>query len=249
MPMAERFESNGIIQAHGTPFERFSMIGQELVRKVTAGPFTSTSKLSVTEKISAPATTTDLRKTWWLNRLRGVVPVVAGEPGRPEIEIMDFFSGCGGLATGVKWACEAVGLRPIFRACVDVSPQALGIYKKNLRPFFALEENVANLVDYDRARRLDEGERAHYRPHMVHSDIGKRAGSVDLFIAGPPCEGNSGFNNKTRRRDDRNELYVTAVACAIALKARVVVIENVVTVKRARQNVVNRALEMLHAAG
>lgn len=248
MALVERFEGNEIIRAHGTPFERFSVIGQELVREVTAGPFTSKSRLPVTERISTPATTTELRKIWWLNRLRGMVPAVDGEPSRPEIEILDFFSGCGGLATGVKWACEAVGLRPVFRACVDVSRQALAIYIKNLRPLLVLEENVANLVDYDLAPQLEEDGRAHYPPRIIHPELGKRTGSVDLFIAGPPCEGNSNFNNKSRRTDDRNELYVTAVACAIALKARVVVIENVVGVKHARQNVVDRAVKMLHRA-
>ncbi len=74
-------------------------------------------------------------------------------------------------------------------------------------------------------------------------------GSVDILIAGPPCQGNSNLNNHTRRVDRRNDLYFDAIAAGIALRARVVIVENVPAVIRAQQDVVQRSAELLEAAG
>jgi len=74
-------------------------------------------------------------------------------------------------------------------------------------------------------------------------------GDTDVVIAGPPCEGNSSFNNHTRGKDRRHELYVASVATAIALKAKVVIIENVAKVVAAKEKVVDRSLTMLAKAG
>ncbi len=75
------------------------------------------------------------------------------------------------------------------------------------------------------------------------------AGNVDILLAGPPCEGNSNLNNRTRRIDYRNELYLDAVVAGVALGASVIVVENVPAVKRSKQNVVGRALSLLEFAG
>ena len=69
----------------------------------------------------------------------------------------------------------------------------------------------------------------------LSSELTAVAGRVDVFLAGPPCEGNSNLNNRTRRVDDRNELYLDAVVAGIAVGARVIVVENVPAVKRSRR--------------
>lgn len=230
------------------PNETFRFEESRLVRETRAGSFFGVSEMALPEGVDRALHESDLRRTWWDARMRGVVPRVETSPGRPELNIVDLCSGCGGLATGVRWACEAVGVRPVFQLCVDVLPEATKVYKNNLRPLRVLSENVANLVSY----RSGTGAESDVPPQQIgiaNEALRSLLGKVDMVIAGPPCEGNSNFNNRSRRTDTRNELYVAATACAIALGAKAIVIENVVTVRRARQRVVQRAIEMLVSAG
>ena len=68
-------------------------------------------------------------------------------------------------------------------------------------------------------------------------------------IAGPPCQGHSNLNNRTRREDPRNLLYLTAVALAVGLRAKTVAIENVPEVISDKSDVVGTAKALLKAAG
>jgi DNA (cytosine-5)-methyltransferase 1 len=72
---------------------------------------------------------------------------------------------------------------------------------------------------------------------------------IDLFIAGPPCEGHSNLNNHTRREDPRNHLYLTAIALGVSLGARAILIENVPESKNDRRRVVQQAAALLRSAG
>jgi DNA (cytosine-5)-methyltransferase 1 len=73
--------------------------------------------------------------------------------------------------------------------------------------------------------------------------------ATDILIAGPPCQGHSNLNNHSRRRDPRNDHFVTAVAFGIALGARAILIENVPTVQNAHGDVVRVAETLLRNAG
>ena len=84
---------------------------------------------------------------------------------------------------------------------------------------------------------------------VVSSEMRALAGDADVVLAGPPCEGNSNLNNRTRRVDQRNELYLCCVALAIGVMARVIIVENVVQVTKAKQRVVPRATRMLRRFG
>ena len=230
------------------PSESFLCEGGRLIRETEAGSFFGISEMELPEGVGGISPRSDLRRVWWNTRLRGVVPRIETSPNRPELNIVDLCSGCGGLATGIRWACEAVGVRPVFQLCVDVLPEATKVYKTNLRPLRVLSENIANLVTYQNGGGIEHG-LPRQQLRIENETLRSLEGKVDMVIAGPPCEGNSNFNNKSRRTDSRNELYVAATACAIALGARTVVIENVVAVRRARQRVVQRASEMLVSAG
>lgn len=230
------------------PTETFRFDGSRLIRETRAGLFFGVSEMTLRQPVRGNSRGLDLRRTWWNARLRGVVPRVETSPRRPELNIVDLCSGCGGLATGIRWACEAVGVRPVFQLCVDVLPEANKVYKNNLRPLRVLSENIANLVTYGRGTGA-ESDIPRPQIRITNQTLRSLKGKVDMVVAGPPCEGNSNFNNVSRHTDARNELYVAATACAIALGAKAIVIENVVTVRRARQRVVQRAIEMLAAAG
>lgn len=230
------------------PQERFRAYRRKLTRETIVGTRSGLSSMPLPPDASPRMCSEELRHVWWRDRLKGTRPSVPNEPRREQINIVDLCSGCGGLSTGVKWACEAVGVRPVIQMCLEISTDAMKVYEKNLRPLRALHENLSNLVSYPRIRRQTDVMET-IRPRIENRSVAELIGKVDLVVAGPPCEGNSNFNNRTRRRDGRNELYTTAVACAIALQARCVIVENVVSVKRAHQNVVERSLSMLEDAG
>ena len=230
------------------PTEAYRFGEGTLIRETRAGSFFGVSEMELPEGTEDASKSSDLRRLWWSNRLKGAVPKVESNPRRPELNIVDLCSGCGGLATGVRWACEAVGVRPVFQLCVDVLPDAIKVYKNNLHPLRVLSENIANLVTYRKETAAGPGFPLQ-QINTANRIFLSLKGKVDMAIAGPPCEGNSNFNNRSRRTDLRNELYVAATACAIILDAKVVIIENVVTVRRARQNVVERAMDMLVSAG
>ena len=231
----------------------FTLASGVISREAVAGRFRSTSwmpcripepelELNTGVTSSAP-----LAKCWNLAQIEGERTRLYRGPERTSINVVDLFCGCGGFSLGLKQAAEAVGLRPVFLFAADSSRAALDVYCRNMRPLSRARQNVEHLIDY--RLRVHEN---HSLPDMasveLNSELSAIAGHVDVFLAGPPCEGNSNLNNRTRRVDDRNELYLDAVVAGIAVGARVIVLENVPAVKRSRQEVVDRALALLQAA-
>ena len=221
-----------------------------IVRQAAAGSFSSTSWVPLpTDYVSRIAVdNAALAHVWNTLELKGQRPHLYRAPGRPRVNVVDLFCGCGGLSLGIKRAAEAVGVRPVFLFAADVAEAALKVYIKNLRPLRHARQNVETLVDY--GMRVD-GDGSDPDLDSLHLDdrMTSIPGDVDLLVAGPPCEGNSNFNNRTRRFDARNHLYIDAAVAGIALGARVIVIENVPMVTRSRQNVVSRSLRLLREAG
>lgn len=221
-----------------------------ITRQASAGVFSSTSwmPLPMESTPQVPVEHAGLAGLWNVFELEGQRPRLYRGFDRPRINVVDLFCGCGGLSLGIKRAAEALGIRPVFLFAADVAEAALKVYAKNLRPLRHARQNVETLVDYD--MRIDSDgldpdlESLHLDDKMLSI-----AGEVDLLVAGPPCEGNSNFNNRTRRFDTRNHLYIDATIAGIALGAKVVVIENVPMVTRSRQEVVRRSLRMLREAG
>ncbi len=232
----------------------FALDDGRIVREAVSGRFTSSSWMPYRASERSPAVNggapcrAQLAKCWNLGQMEGGRARLYRGPGRTSIDIVDFFCGCGGLSLGMKQAAEAVGLRPVFLFAADSSRAALDIYCRNLRPLRSARQNVEHLVDY---RLQTRGDRSlpDLRSVELSSELTAVAGRVDVFLAGPPCEGNSNLNNRTRRVDDRNELYLDAVVAGIAVGARVIVVENVPAVKRSRQDVVDRASTLLAATG
>lgn len=182
---------------------------------------------------------------WWQSFLRNTNKPQA--PSGPVVNIVDAFCGSGGLALGVKTAIEAAGKRANFAAVIDTDAMALDIHKANLASRRCISSSVATLVDF---HVLGIGEEAQfgYAPEVV-DDALSAVGSVDMFIAGPPCQGHSNLNNHTRRQDPRNDLYVAATALGVALGAETIIIENVPTVQNSHSNVVATAVGLLRSSG
>jgi len=75
------------------------------------------------------------------------------------------------------------------------------------------------------------------------------AKTVDLLVAGPPCQGHSDLNNHSRRQDSRNSLYARVGRAALLLRPKAVLIENVSGVRLDRGHVVGRVEKALSDAG
>ena len=189
----------------------------------------------------------ELARLWNLQELAGARPSTSRGTVCRTIRVVDLFCGCGGLSLGLRRAAQAVGVRPIFALAVDVSGAALEIYARNLRPIRTERRNVATLIE----QTSTSAEAAGNGLSAVHLDgsLDSLRSKVDVLLAGPPCEGNSNLNNRTRRSDPRNDLYLDVVLGAIAMAIPVIVVENVPSVVSARQNVVGRARSALMAAG
>lgn len=184
---------------------------------------------------------------WWRSYLFGKRCEVEAPPAG-NISIADLFCGCGGLTLGAIEASLAVGLRPTVRLAIDMDAEALAVYARNLCPERTLYANIAGLVDY---KILGWGHSASfaYEPEPLHGTLKAAQGEVDLLMAGPPCEGHSNLNNRTRRDDPRNLLYLDAVAAAVSIEAKAVVLENVPDIVNDRTGIVETAVSLLHRAG
>jgi len=158
-----------------------------------------------------------------------------------NLSVVDMFCGCGGLTLGLWEACRLTGRKLNIRLAVDTSSEALAVFRSN----FGCDEKVARAVD---AATLIDGKLG--KPCTSKERYWKgRTGSVDVLVAGPPCQGHSDLNNSTRRNDPRNALYLTTVRSIEVFQPAAVLIENVPTVVHDKARVVQRAGERLRALG
>lgn len=184
---------------------------------------------------------------WWRSWLRGARPFFK-DNAEIKVSIVDLFSGCGGLALGVKEALRASGIEALIKAAVDVDPDAVSIYNNNLHPEKILCADAKTLVEYQIS---DWGKSAKftYNPEIINSFLLKLKDKIDILIAGPPCEGHSNLNNRTRREDPRNLLYIDTIALAVALNTKSLIIENVPSIVHDRKNILDSAISLLKREG
>ncbi len=212
---------------------------------VVAGPYRGSQELEVLRNIVEK---THPSQMWAISHL--LSRFRPREPLMPKrvIKVADFFCGPGGFSEGAKQACYSLGFRFQSRIACDFSKSALNIYSQNHGPVHRRVENLANFFEaiiYKNVHELEilDVDAMEFRSPLFYGE------DIDLFLAGPPCEGNSRLNNHTRGDDTRNELYLYAVAIAIKLNVKAIAIENVTTVASSRQNVIERALKMLELHG
>lgn len=226
-------------------FESFSR-GEGRVLRALANAGTLTSNSAVEdrsdEKIAGSS-------AWWQSFLRGGQVFAGVEAAQqPPIRTVDAFCGCGGLTLGAMQAAIAMGRTLEAVAAIDVDDEGLAVHKANFATKHVLHTNASSLVDWHVS---GDGKKAQfaYEPEIIDQALSQEVGKIDLFLAGPPCQGHSNLNNRTRREDPRNILYITAVALGVALRARAIVMENVPDVVNDRSGVVSTARALLASAG
>jgi DNA (cytosine-5)-methyltransferase 1 len=183
---------------------------------------------------------------WW-NFLTGNLRIAA-PPNSEQYNVVDLFCASGGLSLGVGMAGGFLGKSMNSRLAVDVDSRALEIYKHHNKNAEIFAGSVEELVDY---QVRGSGDSAKFLYHPELTEIGKELApeNVDVVLAGPPCQGNSTMNVKTRHNDPRNRLYLAAVAFAVASNAKVLIIENVPGVLKDKNSVVFSAIKLLEDAG
>lgn len=189
----------------------------------------------------------DLVGAWAKSYLMGT-ELVRPEGLKGRIAVAELFCGSGGMAMGFGEACRELGLNFESEACLDHDSEAVVVYAANHGSRVRSAKSASEIVDY---QLVGDGPSAEflYEPELIDPAWEGLVGKVDVLLAGPPCQGHSNLNNKTRRVDKRNQLYLTVPATAIALGVDVVVIENVEAVVHDRSRVVESARALLEKAG
>ena len=224
--------------------EHYSFERGQVVRTLKAGSLTWSSTVDNLADPALPAAS-----AWWQSFLRGGTVYLGEEAGKARtIRSVDAFCGCGGLTLGAAQAANATGQRLESVAAIDVDEDGLAVHKANFVTKHVLHTNASSLVDWHVSGE-GTASRFAYEPEILDSRLAAEVGKIDLFLAGPPCQGHSNLNNKTRREDPRNLLYVTAVALGVGLRAKAIVLENVPEVVNDKSDVVNTAKALLRAAG
>lgn len=221
--------------------QRFVAAGRHIRRTVTVGGS------AVRSTIQVPAgPRMDPARAWTVSYLRGA-KVVEPLP-MSAVTSVDLFCGAGGLTHGLSEAARSMGLELRPRLAVDLDAEALEIYQRNIGVDAALIREIRSIMDYHVQGSGLEA-RFGYKPKILDPLVADLAHGVDLVVAGPPCQGHSNFNNRTRRADQRNLLYLSAPAFAVACQATALIIENVPDVLSDKHNVVASARALLVKSG
>ena len=189
-------------------------------------------------------------QAWWSSFLTGSVPSGSRSDRDidPPLRILDLFSSAGGLSLGFVTAMRLFGLETAEHIGVDQDAAALEVFRRRFcRSGFVMTRSVSELVDGPISGRGRDAS-FNYPPEVLDPRL-KELGTVDVVLAGPPCQGHSSLNNHTRGNDEKNRLYLKVPALAIALGARFIVIENVPNVIRDSESVVATTIALLRDAG
>lgn len=220
---------------------RYELIGDRVVtRKAEAGQLYGVTTLRSDSHLGLSP-----EHSWWQLSASGKS---VESTYRGQLRFVDFFSSVGGLSLGAATAGEAVSLKAVVEAAIDIDSEALTVHRENFGTRLTKHLSVSDIVDF---LVYDEGANASlaYAPEIIDPDLENLVGSIDLVLAGPPCQGHSNLNNHTRRSDPRNQLYLSAAAAAIAFDPQVVVFENVPAIARDKSNIVETAEALFRTSG
>ena len=184
---------------------------------------------------------------WWGAYLSGRSPRSPASDTSP-LRIADLFCGAGGLALGVRQLANELGRSVVCELAVDSDLGAVATFAANHDVRVRDTRSVTSLIDY-RVRGYGTRSSFAYEPELLDEDVASAANGLGLLTAGPPCEGHSSLNNRSRGRDPRNQLMLGVAAFAAATNVPRVIIENVPRVVRDAAGVVATARTLLQSRG
>ncbi|WP_158259559.1 DNA cytosine methyltransferase [Photobacterium sp. GB-72] len=138
------------------------------------------------------------------------------------MKVIDLFSGLGGLTIGAYEAAQHLDCQFEIVLASDMNSFCNDVYNHN---FEVKNFHADNIVDLDLKKIKKE--------------------KIDYLFAGPPCQGNSDLNNKSRRIDPRNNLYLETLKVIDHFQPEHFLIENVPNVIHSSQGVVKTVSNIL----
>jgi DNA (cytosine-5)-methyltransferase 1 len=233
----EQLEIQTALDTPGPERIRVDDSSRTVVREVVRrdGRTVTTSTMGILSDHVLPS---DLRAAAdWLYVRRKTPPTFQGSG--PAIRVVDLFSGCGGMSLGVAEACRALNVAFVPAGAFDIDQIALDVYARNFRLPPLKRADLGAILSNQLSRSAKKAER----------ELIAATGKVDLVVAGPPCQGHSNLNNKTRRDDPKNELYFCVARFARLVEPQHLIVENVPTVLADKRKVVHRTEKALQKLG
>jgi DNA (cytosine-5)-methyltransferase 1 len=174
------------------------------------------------------------------NYLRDQKSVVDKQPQKaPPLSIVDLFSGVGGLSLGICEAAQSMGHVPMVSFACDMDSLALDCFRLNLPTSACSSEDIQRVFSARPTGATTSAERR----------LLQACPSVDFLVGGPPCQGHSDLNNYSRRKDEKNSLYLYMARAAKVLSPKYVIIENVPGAIHDKGGAVQNAADLLAASG
>lgn len=210
--------SLGSEQSSTTPRENYSIDRKR--NRVLRTIHTRTKEVETTVDLLEGAPSDDPQSIFdWCWLRQRTKPVSCDDP--KPIRIADMFAGCAQMSLGASEACRAIGRRGDVVLAVDSYPAAVALCRRQYPDAVVKEARVEKILSGVLKMGLN------LRELQLRRDVGP----VDLLIGGPPCQGHSNLNNRSRRHDARNALGFRMIRAAKLFNPRHVVIENVLGIK------------------
>ncbi|KAL0329888.1 UNVERIFIED_CONTAM: DNA (cytosine-5)-methyltransferase CMT2 [Sesamum radiatum] len=158
---------------------------------------------------------------------------------KPELALLDLYSGCGGMSTGLCIGAKLSSVNLVTKWAVDYNSSACESLKlnhpetqvrwKGYGPDEDTWEPIEGLSNCQ--ERIQEFVRKGFK-----SKILPLPGGVDVICGGPPCQGISGYNRyrnfDSPLADERNRQIIVFMDIVEFLKPKYVLMENVVDIIR-----------------
>ena len=223
--------------------EAFALEGSKrIAKRLSINGTAGTCSVSIRKAVPLEAAQEVLKSAWDKAFLTQHIEYSQQDDDARVIRVADVFCGAGGLSYGVSEAIRSIGMRTSHVLAVDVDPVALEVHRRNFDPEYYSTENLwASVTNQYSAVDSKSDTRFLAEPCLLSDQLKACVGKVDILLGSPPCEGHSNSNNATRRADPRNMYYAVMPALAVALDAKVVVIENVPGIKHDRRQILDHA--------
>lgn len=145
-----------------------------------------------------------------------------------KYQVLDLFSGCGGISVGFQRA----GFK--IHSAIDFDADSISTFNTNFPSSNGIVEDLASYTKVKIRRSFDSSKN-----------------KIDVVVGGPPCQGFSNANRwQTEIRDPRNKLFFEYLRFIEVLQPKVLLVENVPGIfSRGRGYTVHRIHELISDLG